>query len=79
MAKPILVIELPKLHRDKLNSSELEDLFKKVSEQVKEEYHVLIVFKDSISCPELKTLNDVSGLPDIDIKELIDEYTQKLG
>ena len=79
MAKPILIVELPIEHRSKLNNSELEDMVKKVSEQVKEEYHILIVFKESIRYPELKTLNDVSGLPDVDIKALIDQYTQKLG
>lgn len=79
MAKPILLIELPELNRSKLNNQQLEDMVKKVSAQVKEEYHILIVFKDSIRYPELKTLNDVSGLPDVDIKALIDEYTQKLG
>lgn len=79
MAKPILVIELPELNRSKLNNQQLEDMVKKISASVKEEYHVLIVFKDSIRYPELKTLNDVSGLPDVDIKALIDEYTQKLG
>ena len=43
MAKPILLIELPELNRSKLNNQQLEDMVKKVSEQVKEEYHILIV------------------------------------
>lgn len=70
MAKPILVIEVPiKLDRDVYQTRE------RIAEHLTD-YHVFVVMNDQITgtAPVFKTFNDCSGLPDDDIKKLIDEY-----
>lgn len=78
MAKPILLITVPTEFSNRYGEFEKAMFLKNIEKAVKNEYHVILNVKASILETELQVLNDVSGLPDVDIKALIEEYTKKL-
>jgi hypothetical protein len=71
MAKPILLITLP----FKLNiiESKVDATTENIRIALKDEYHVLAIRTDQTEI-KFETLNDCKGLPDVDIKALIDKY-----
>ena len=79
MSKPILVIHIPVEKGRNMVEFDRKLFIKSVERSLGNEYHVIMNVKSHITDAEFQVLNDVSGLPDIDIKALIDEYTQKLG
>lgn len=68
MAKPILIVRvnIPYEFIDKL-SLELSEQF--------DDYHVLVVLNTELDNPVFETYNDCKGLLDIDIKKLINDFT----
>ena len=64
MAKPILVV------RANVPHDFIDELSLNLSKQFYD-YHVLAILDQDIDKPIIETYNDCSGLPDIDIRELI--------
>ena len=66
MAKPILVIRLPVDFHDR-NIGTITDSAKSATDN---EYHIILVAEDSTEI-KFETYNDIKGLTDVDIEELI--------
>lgn len=66
MAKPILVIRVPFDFNDR-NVDTVTELARATTDN---EYHIIIVDEDSTEI-KFETYNDIKGLTDVDIEELI--------
>ena len=66
MAKPILVIRLPFDFHERNSESVIEN----VKSVIDNEYHIILVAEDSTEI-KFETYNDIKGLTDVDIEELI--------
>lgn len=67
MAKPILVITFPLDHL-------LNDIHtSQALNEIKKDYHILIVAEPKITEIKIECFNDCKGLPDVDIEKLIND------
>jgi hypothetical protein len=66
MAKPILVIRVP----FSFNDRNVDTVTEKAKSVTDNEYHIIIVAEDSTEI-KFETYNDIKGLTDVDIEELI--------
>jgi len=71
MAKPILVIKVPE---NSINKDSLTKIHEAVTNLIDNEYHVLINTSHLYKTIKFECLNDCKGLPDVDIKGLIESY-----
>lgn len=78
MAKPIFIATIRNANGE-MPTSVKREIRDKLNEQLKEDYHVLFVFKDNeYGGASFECFNDCKGLPDIDIEKLIKNYETKI-
>lgn len=75
MAKPILFIQIPS--QEALTAGLLQIIVNDVKEATGNEYHVIITTNSYLKSITMNCYNDCKGLPDIDIKVLVDSIIKR--
>ena len=71
MAKPIIVITV---NKSLVDTEDCKSLQETLERRVNYEYHVIIAASKGAEF-KMECFNDCKGLPDIDIEQLIKDYT----